>query len=200
MPSKTVTKPDAAKRDAILSAAVEVFAREGYRGADVQKIADRSGVGKGTVYRYFGDKQDLFWDTHFWVLDKLDQRIGEAVMAEPRPLDKLRSACRAYGEFFQAHPDYLEIFVLDRAEFRGTAPPQRVERHEKMITEFEKIIEAGIRAGEIRPVAPRQTVLALGGTLHGTVVTWAYAITGRSIAEMTAYTADIFLAGIRVDL
>jgi AcrR family transcriptional regulator len=199
MPSKTMIKPDSAKQSTILSAAVEIFAREGFRGTDVQEIADRAGVGKGTVYRYFGDKQELFWDTVYWVLDKMDGYLAEKMSGEMRPLEKLRAACRAYGEFFQENPEYLEIFVLDRAEFRGTAPPERVERHEKMIAEFGKIIEAGISMGEIRPVDPRDVVVALGGTLHGAVVTWAYVKVDRSLAEMTEYTADIFLAGIRAD-
>lgn len=199
MPSKTMIKPDSAKRSTILSAAVEIFAREGFRGTDVQEIADRAGVGKGTVYRYFGDKQELFWDTVYWVLDKMDGYLAEKMSGEMRPLEKLRAACRAYGEFFQENPEYLEIFVLDRAEFRGTAPPERVERHEKMIAEFGKIIEAGISMGEIRPVDSRDVVVALGGTLHGSVVTWAYVKVDHSLAEMTEYTADIFLAGIRAD-
>jgi hypothetical protein len=42
--------------DRILRVAMEVFADEGFHGADVQVIAHRAGVGKGTVYRHFGDK------------------------------------------------------------------------------------------------------------------------------------------------
>jgi AcrR family transcriptional regulator len=197
MPVKTIIKPDTAKREAILAAAVHVFAREGFRGTDVQEVAERAGVGKGTVYRYFGDKQELFWDTVYWVLEKMDQHLAGEMAAAERPLKKLSTACRAYGEFFEQNPEYLEIFVLDRAEFRGKAPEQRVERHDKMIAAFGTIIEEGIAAGEIRPVVARDVVVALGGTLHGTVVTWAYAKVDRSLSEMTQYTAEIFLAGLR---
>jgi AcrR family transcriptional regulator len=166
----------------------------------VQEIADLAGVGKGTVYRYFGDKQELFWGTVFWVLDKLDQHLKNAISASDSPLGKLRATCRAYGEFFENNPEYLEIFVLDRAEFRGEAPPARRERHEKLITEFGKIVEAGIAAGEIRPVNARNVVLSLGSTLYGSVVSAAMVAAGdRSLTEMAEHATDIFLKGIRAD-
>jgi AcrR family transcriptional regulator len=43
----------------VLQVAIEVFAAEGFHGADVQVIADRAGVGKGTVYRCFPTKEHL---------------------------------------------------------------------------------------------------------------------------------------------
>jgi TetR/AcrR family transcriptional repressor of mexJK operon len=49
-----------AKHAAILSAATEVFLREGYTRTSVDAIAEAAGVGKQTVYGHFGDKQRLF--------------------------------------------------------------------------------------------------------------------------------------------
>ncbi len=48
------------KREAILAAAGEVFAREGYAQAGVDAIAAEAGVAKPTVYNHFGDKETLF--------------------------------------------------------------------------------------------------------------------------------------------
>jgi TetR/AcrR family transcriptional regulator, mexJK operon transcriptional repressor len=48
------------KRQAILDAAFEVFAREGYRQASVDTVAATAGVAKHTIYNHFGDKQSLF--------------------------------------------------------------------------------------------------------------------------------------------
>ncbi|KAA5826097.1 TetR/AcrR family transcriptional regulator [Saccharopolyspora hirsuta] len=48
------------KRQAILGAAMQVFAREGYAQAGVEVIAAEAGVAKPTVYNHFGDKQTLF--------------------------------------------------------------------------------------------------------------------------------------------
>ncbi len=51
--------PDA-RREQISRAAIEIFARDGYQGAVVDDIAAAAGLSKGSVYRYFADKEDLF--------------------------------------------------------------------------------------------------------------------------------------------
>ncbi|WP_245663353.1 TetR/AcrR family transcriptional regulator [Nocardia inohanensis] len=48
------------KRQAILRAAFEVFARRGYAQSCVQEIADVAGVAKPTVYNHLGDKETLY--------------------------------------------------------------------------------------------------------------------------------------------
>jgi AcrR family transcriptional regulator len=197
MTLQTTTKSAARKRKLILQSAVQVFSKEGFRGADVQVIADRAGVGKGTVYRYFGDKQELFWETVYWVLDKLHHRLEAAVSAHDRPLDQLLAACIAYGEFFEDNPDYLEIFVLDRAEFRGQAPERRQQRHEEMILRFTEIIERGMQDGDIAPLDARKTVMSLGSILHGSAVCAAFPKFKCSVAEMTTYAGENFIRGIR---
>lgn len=50
-----------AKREVILTRASEAFAEDGFQDADVQMIAEKAGVGYGTVYRYFRTKEELFW-------------------------------------------------------------------------------------------------------------------------------------------
>jgi AcrR family transcriptional regulator len=47
------------KKDAILTAALELFAERGYHGTSVGDIAQRANVGAGTIYRYFKDKVAL---------------------------------------------------------------------------------------------------------------------------------------------
>lgn len=47
------------KRDDILQAALELVAENGFHGAPMAMIADRAGVGAGTIYRYFADKDAL---------------------------------------------------------------------------------------------------------------------------------------------
>ncbi|GAB3870945.1 TetR/AcrR family transcriptional regulator [Kibdelosporangium lantanae] len=48
------------RRQEVLLAAFDVFAREGYDQAGMQQIADRAGVAKPTVYKHFTDKDTLF--------------------------------------------------------------------------------------------------------------------------------------------
>ena len=195
MPDTITNKPDVAKETAILREAVFVFAANGCRGADVQEIANRASVGKGTVYRYFGDKQALFWSAVYWVLEQLDAQMIEAIKSQPTAIGRLRAACLTYAKFFEQNPEFLEIFVLERSEFRGQAPERHLERHELMIERFSQIFQDGIDACEIRATDPRQAVWALGSTLYESVVFAAYNKTQRSLTEMATYATEILLNG-----
>jgi len=50
----------AARREAILAAALDEFAERGFEAARLEDVAKRAGVAKGTIYLYFRDKQSLF--------------------------------------------------------------------------------------------------------------------------------------------
>src|SRR4051812_25135898 len=50
----------AAKRDAILMAALDEFSTKGFAAARLDDVARRAGVAKGTIYLYFSDKEALF--------------------------------------------------------------------------------------------------------------------------------------------
>ena len=47
------------KRSAILQATLELIAELGFHGTPTSMIAERAGVGVGTIYRYFKDKDEL---------------------------------------------------------------------------------------------------------------------------------------------
>jgi TetR/AcrR family transcriptional regulator, repressor of fatR-cypB operon len=47
------------RREAIMAAALELFVERGFFGTAVPEIADRAGVGAGTIYRYFDSKEAL---------------------------------------------------------------------------------------------------------------------------------------------
>lgn len=185
------------KRIAILEQAIRTFAELGFRGTDVQVIADRAGVGKGTVYRYFGNKEDLFWATTLEVFIRLHKHLLAEAEHVEGALEILRAVSLGYAGFFEANPDYLEVFVQERAEFRGSHPDSHRQFHEDAIGYFGKVIEQGIADGEIRPVDARKTVLALGGVLYGIVVHDCYAAHNYTLTELTGFTVDTFLDGIR---
>ena len=189
---------DPGKRQAILDEAIRTFAELGFRRADVQVIADRAGVGKGTVYRYFRSKEDLFWATTLEVLQRLDQHVFAAMEGTQSACAKLRAAAIAHAAFFEANPQYLNLIMQERAEFCGSVPESHRAHHEKMLQRMGAILGQGIESGELRPLDTRQTTLAIGCLLFGTALL-ADHVESVNLMKMTAYAIDIFLRGIRKD-
>ncbi len=187
------------RRAAILQHAVEVFAQNGYRNTDVQVIADQAQVGKGTVYRYFGTKEELFWAATYDVLVRLKERMFGAIEGIEDSLEALRTMARAHANFFQEHPSFLEIFVLHRAEFRGTIPQLHKEYHEHMISSTVEVVERGIARGEIRRLDPRGVVISFGSVLYGTIMFACHVADRYTLAELSEQTVESFVRGIRAD-
>ena len=63
------------KRPLILRAATEVFAEQGFAAVRVADIADRAGIGKGTVYEYFSSKDELLFAVFEWMNHGIAERI-----------------------------------------------------------------------------------------------------------------------------
>lgn len=187
------------KREAIVEHAIATFAEDGFRNADVQVIADGAGVGKGTVYRYFGNKEELFWATCMAVLERLVAHLTAAISPVESPLEKLRVAAAAYAGFFEANPRYLEVFVQERAQFRGHVPEDHLKYHEEVLDRFGGILRKGIELGEFRDLAVRKTIISLISLVYGSVVWACYAKHDRPLTERTLHAVDIFFDGIRAN-
>jgi AcrR family transcriptional regulator len=189
---------DPDKRLAILEQAIRTFAELGYRGTDVQMIADRAGVGKGTIYRYFGSKEDLFWATTHEIMVRMERHVFAAMEGVDGAIAKLRAAGLAHADFFQANPHYTELCVQDRAEFRGTGPESHQQHYEKMIGKMSGILQQGIESGELRPLDTRLTTLAFGNLLFGSVIFGCQSALGP-VRQMAEYGVEILLRGLRAD-
>src|SRR6187549_2769632 len=94
----SVRPPTGDKREAILRAAITVFAHNGYFNSKVADIAREAGVADGTVYLYFKSKEDILHS----VFDRsVDEAIGEAkqqLAGISDPKEKLRQIARLHLE------------------------------------------------------------------------------------------------------
>ncbi len=76
------------KRDEIISAALELIAEHGFHGAPMAMIAEKAGVGAGTIYRYFPSKEALIIELYH----ELEEKILKA-LEEGYPADKSTREC-----------------------------------------------------------------------------------------------------------
>jgi AcrR family transcriptional regulator len=108
-------------REAILAAAVEEFSSEGYAGARIDAIAQRSRANKQRIYAYFGNKESLFRAVQADALAKLiacEEAVLERAEAEPQRLTAhLRDG---YITFHRDHPEFRRILAW--ANLAGIGP------------------------------------------------------------------------------
>ncbi len=106
-----MTKPE--KRAEVVRVALELIAEKGFHGAPMAMIAERAGVGAGTIYRYFENKEVLITELY----RELEERIFQALLAGYDPDQPIRERFLHLGttllRFFVDHPlefRYLEQF------------------------------------------------------------------------------------------
>jgi AcrR family transcriptional regulator len=111
-------------RDDILAAVAKVFGRRGYHGTDMDLVAEAICCSKGTVYKDFRSKEELFLAAVDLGLRRLREAV-DAVAAEARgPRERIALAISTCLTFFDANPEFAELLIQGRAEFpdrmRGT--------------------------------------------------------------------------------
>lgn len=93
----------AEKRNRIFDAAIKVFAREGFHGATIDKIASASGMGKGSIYRYFKSKEDLLEELLKAKFADIVNRINKICSTDSNVLEQAREMIESWISFIQAN-------------------------------------------------------------------------------------------------
>ena len=189
---------EARRKREILAAAATVFARDGFAEADVQAVADAAGVGKGTVYRYFPTKSALFLAAVDEGLGELEARIDAALLGDAAdPLDHFAGAVRAYLGFFAERPDMVELFVQERAAFRGRHTPRYFQRQADDTCQATDDFLAGlIRRGVLRPLQVGRVLDVVSDLLYGTVMANAFSGRPAAAARQADDILDLVFHGI----
>jgi len=197
-PSRPVRshKPAAERQKEILAAAASVFAEEGYRSADVACIAEKAGVGKGTVYRQFANKEALFLATVEKAMDDLSAHVNDVVNTLEDPLEQIRTGVRRYFEFFDLNPGTVELFIQERAEFRSRSKPLYFVYQEYRRHLWEERFHKLAKDGRLRDISPELALDMIGNLVYGAVFTHRLAGDSRSLAEQSDAITDILFNGI----
>lgn len=154
-----MAKPD--KRDEIVRAALELIAENGFHGAPMAMIADKAGVGAGTIYRYFENKDVLINELY----RELEQRLLTVLMDGYSPEKSVRE------RFIHLGTAVLSYCISNPLDFRyleqfHNSPYGVVHRRDKISREaddkdiYRKLFEEGLSRQVIKDL-PLMVLFAL---------------------------------------
>ena len=154
LPAKIERVRDAERtRAELLTVATQVFAEDGYSGARVDEIAERTRTTKRMIYYYFGGKEQLY----LAVLEQAYTAVREIESTLPvddvAPLDALRQLAELTYDHHRDHPDFIRLVSIEnihRGEFirRIQSLPALSA---PMISRLDTLLAAGRATGEVRP-------------------------------------------------
>jgi AcrR family transcriptional regulator len=146
-----------ARPQEILDAALSVFAEKGFAGARLEDVAQRAGVTKGTIYRYFPSKEELFKSlVRVAIGGTLEQVTAFASAYEGAARELLVFVIRTIGTVMRTSDRIVlpKIILAEAGNFPELVRFYRFEIIEKGIGLFRGIVEQVIARGEFREVSP----------------------------------------------
>ncbi len=160
----------------ILESAKEVFFRDGFMNANLDEVADKAGVAKGTLYRYFDSKAELYVAILSHNSEVFDEKFKGALVPGLSPVEKLRRASRFYFRHYVENPDYFQIFwAIENQSVIGEIPQSLVEQvtclWERNLRMLAQIIEEGVREGVFLAYDPWETANILWTLANGIIQT-----------------------------
>jgi AcrR family transcriptional regulator len=184
------------RREEILRVATDLFAANGFPSTDLQDVADKLGVGKGTIYRYFPTKHALFQAAIDRALSTMRRSIDEAVSATADPLGRIAAAIRAYLTHFDSHPQAVELLMQERAQFPERKKPTYFAQREANKGPWQAIYRDLIAQGQVREMPLDRITDTIGSLVYGTMFTNYFAGRGKPVAEQAEDILDVVFNGL----
>jgi len=184
---KTVTK-----KQAILEAAARVFAAKEFHQVLIDDVASEAGVGKGTIYRYFETKEDLYFDTVLDVLDHLERLLLATLPEETSPTRRLERIAREILQLAWQRRHLFTLLQADERRFFGREDEigRRREAIQKIV---QQAILDGIERGEFRGIDARIGAQLFRGMIRAAA---CFRHEDDTTQDLTAQIVGIFTRGV----
>ncbi len=185
------------KLNQILEAALQVFARYGFRQATMEQIAGLLGMTKGGLYFYCSGKEDLYNQAVVQALLRWQARVREAVEAEADIVQKLVTLAIKSNEYLSEDDDLRTILIND-PQIQSITPSE--DRYPNIgIASYgmlRQIIEQGMVEGKFRDVDVEH-VAGFLYSIHCMFVVKTYVkAEGQSAQEMYRAGIEVLLNGL----
>ncbi|HLI07259.1 MAG TPA: TetR/AcrR family transcriptional regulator [Ktedonobacteraceae bacterium] len=137
-------------KDAVVAAAVQLFAEYGYHAAPLRDIASLAGIRAASIYHYYDSKQALLVEIMDTYMQRLNSSLEKILRECDDPLQRLRKAIANHIHLHTSHK--AEFFIID-TEIRALEGENRVyilslrDRYESLVQE---LLRDGMERGVFR--------------------------------------------------
>jgi AcrR family transcriptional regulator len=184
--------PTPGLRARILRAAETIFARHDYHEVQMDDVVEACGVGKGTIYRHFPSKQDLYFAVMFEGIEQLRVELEAAVgKDEPAALKIRRIVHRTLAYFWDRR---FFFSLIHRNEHKPDAQARKWLRHRQMLSQLiQETLQAALAAGHLRSIDTRIATEMLLGMMRGVN---RYRTENDHLEDLVTAVVDVFMSGV----
>ncbi len=193
-------------RKRILESAREIFFRDGFEAANLDEVAQRAGVAKGTIYRHFESKAELYVavlaENADVFVDRLRQTIDPSLSADAQ----IRRTGFFYFKHYTENREYFRIFwALENQRLIGELPNALVRTvtdvWKRCLRILADVIESGVQEGIFLPCDPWEIAnifwIVANGLIQSDEDPERRALRGKPIEQVFADALDLLIRGLR---
>ena len=183
-----------AMKNSIYDAAVEMLTAEGLDAMTMDRVADRAGVAKGSVYNYFHSKKDLVEFVYHRTIAPLEDKVAEIIDAPIAASDKLWEIFRALFLHLSVRRGLFNLFFDQQAFHPMVARPnQDALRH------LVRVLQQGVGEGVFRDIDPEFHARLIFGALRGVCDEYVLHEGTWPVEEMADVALDFCVIGMIAD-
>lgn len=187
------------KREAILRAAIKVFANKGYFSSKVADIAGEAGIADGTVYLYFRSKDDILHSIFDRAMTEFIDE-GRRQLAEIEdPVERIRRIAQLHLEKLGADRNMAIVFQVElrgstkfMEQFSAAGFGEYLDIIRKTIADGQA---AGVFRTDLKPVVGAKI---LYGALDEMVTNWILSKRSYPLAPMADEVLKVFFGGVSI--
>ena len=177
-------------QDEILLAALKLFAQKGYFNTSLTDITEVAGIkNTSAIYQHFKNKQTIATQLYTTIFDSLNISVDDIRRRNQKSSEQLRGVVDLFFKLADDAPDVMQfLLILKLNEFLPLEQPvMETAAFVKMI----KIIQSGIKAGEIRNIDPLLAYAHFFGIINNTL---QMVLTGALDKKADTYLSQTWLA------
>jgi AcrR family transcriptional regulator len=186
-------------RDDILAVAANEFAEWGYHGTDMARVADALQRGKGTLYRYFGSKEELFLAAVDLGLRRLREAVDASTDEATGPRERVARAISTCLTFFEANPEFAELLIQGRAEFPDRMRRTWLAHRDAALGPWQELYCDPTAQDHVRPMPAERSLDVVGVLVCGAVFRRGLAECGEGPESWVQDVLDVVFNGILSD-
>ena len=186
------------KRGRILEAATTAFSKSGYSRTRIQEIARLAGVGDGTIYQYFKNKQEILFTLPMEHTKNLISIHGKPFRDIKDSEFRLIVLTNDYLNFCEVHRDYASIVLMELRYNREFYKAEAYNLFRDFARIFYDIIKDGVARGHFREdVDPYIAVKCIHGVVDHSILSWIMFHEPERLASLSEPICDLILFGLK---
>lgn len=160
------------RKQEILLAAGKSFSMFGYKATTMDQVAKIANVGKGTIYNFFKNKEELFQEVVMSMILDMKFEAEQTINPQANFIENAHNGLMRMLQFREQHLLFAKLIEEEKAIQTPTVQQMLIKVEEEIITFLAERIKIGMKKNEIRPCNPELVAYLLFKSYLAMVVDW----------------------------